>query len=147
MSEATVIPPGGGEVVGDAPDRRVEILCEHDALHATWTRFGPRRDGADLHIHHRHTDLFYVLEGELTVYTPGEELTLRPGDYLLAPRGVPHTYRVGERPARWLVTSIPAGFERFVAAVSELAEPDPGQLGRVAAEHGIDILGPPGALP
>ena len=83
----------------------------------------------------------------LTLYAPGEQLTLRPGDYLLAPRGVPHTYRVGEQPARWLVTSLPAGFERFVAAVSELDAPDPEQLGRIAAEHGIEILGPPGQLP
>lgn len=67
MSEPIVIPPGGGEVVGDSPDRRVEILSDHEALHATWSRFGPRRDGADLHVHHRHTDLFYVLEGELTL--------------------------------------------------------------------------------
>ena len=28
MSAITVLPPGGGEVVGDAPDRRVEILSD-----------------------------------------------------------------------------------------------------------------------
>lgn len=67
MSEPIVIAPGGGEVVGDAPDRRVEILSDHEALHATWSRFGAHREGADLHVHHRHTDLFYVLEGELTL--------------------------------------------------------------------------------
>ena len=66
MSAASVIPAGGGEVVGDAPDRRVEILCEHDALHATWARFGPRREGADPHVHRLHSDFFYVLDGELT---------------------------------------------------------------------------------
>jgi len=27
MSEPTLVPPGGGEVIGDSPDRRVEILC------------------------------------------------------------------------------------------------------------------------
>jgi quercetin dioxygenase-like cupin family protein len=62
-----VVPPSGGEVVGDSPDRRVEILGEHEGLHATWSRFGPRREGADLHIHRRHTDCFYVLAGELTL--------------------------------------------------------------------------------
>ena len=67
MTCATVIPPGGGEVVGDSPDRPVEILSNHETLHATWSRFGPRREGADLHVHRHHTDLFYVLEGELTV--------------------------------------------------------------------------------
>jgi mannose-6-phosphate isomerase-like protein (cupin superfamily) len=67
VSEPSVIPPAGGEVVGDSPDRRVEILCDHDALAATCSRYGPRREGADLHVHRRHSDLFYVLEGELTV--------------------------------------------------------------------------------
>ena len=63
----TVIEAGGGEVVGDSPERRVEILSDHEHVHATWTRYAPHREGADLHIHRRHTDLFYVLEGELTV--------------------------------------------------------------------------------
>ena len=82
MRAPSVIPPGGGEVVGDSPARRVEILADHDALHATWSRFGPRRDGADLHVHRRHTDLFYVLEGELTVRLGPE------GAGVLAPAGV-----------------------------------------------------------
>ena len=63
----TVIGAGAGELVGDSPERRVEILSDHEHVHATWTRYAPHRDGADLHIHRRHTDLFYVLEGELTV--------------------------------------------------------------------------------
>ena len=67
MSVPVVVPPAGGEIVGDAADRRVEILAEHDALHATWSRFGPGRDGADRHIHRGHTDLFCVLGGVLTV--------------------------------------------------------------------------------
>ena len=61
------MPPGGGEVIGDSPERRVEILCDHDAVHATVSRFGPGQDGADLHVHRRHHDLFYVLEGQLTL--------------------------------------------------------------------------------
>jgi hypothetical protein len=76
---------------------------------------------------------------------------LRPGDGMLAPRGVPHTVRAGEGGGRWLVTSTPAGFEAFVRAVGScepsVALPDPSELARVAAEHGIEILGPPGMLP
>ncbi len=33
-------------MVGDSVERRVEILCDRDELHITWTRFGPGRDGA-----------------------------------------------------------------------------------------------------
>lgn len=68
-----VLPPRTGELLGDSADRRVELLCEDGALHATWSRFGPGRDGADLHVHYRHSDLFYVLEGEryLNFHAPG----------------------------------------------------------------------------
>jgi mannose-6-phosphate isomerase-like protein (cupin superfamily) len=104
-------------------------------------------DMPPLHVHKHVDEGFYMLEGELTLFTPSERLTLRTGDYALAPHGVPHTYRVGEQPARWLTTSQPAGHERFVAAVSTLAKPDPEQLARIAAEHKIEILGPPGTMP
>jgi uncharacterized RmlC-like cupin family protein len=99
-----------------------------------------------LHVHHAEDEGFYLVEGEATLFLPGREVTLRAGDFFLAPRGVPHTYRVGDAPAKWLVTHTD-GFAGFVLAVSELPEPDPGRLTAVAAECDIEILGPPGALP
>ena len=75
----------------------------------------------------------------------------------LAPRGVPHTYRVESDGARWIVINSPAGFEQFLLAASEPApsaelppagrqlHPDP--LATAAADQGIEILGPPGTLP
>ena len=95
MSEPVVIPPGGGEIVGDAPDRRVEILSDHPALHATWSRFAAGRDGADLHVHHHHTDLFYVLDGELTVRLglAGETIGVPAGTLALVPPDVVHGFR------------------------------------------------------
>lgn len=107
----------------------------------------PAGDMPPLHVHHTEDEGFYVTEGEITLYMPGEERRLEAGDFLLAPRGVPHTYRVGEAGTRLLVTSTPAGFERFVADVAALAEVDPETLTAVAARHDIEILGPPGMLP
>ena len=52
--------------MGDSEERRVEILCDREELVVTWTRFGPHRDGASPHIHRTHSDLFFVLGGELT---------------------------------------------------------------------------------
>ena len=112
---------------------------------------GPPGDQPPLHVHHHDDEGFYVLEGELTLWVGDAVHVLRPGEGLLAPRGVPHTVRAGERGGRWLVTSTPAGFEAFVRAVASAepsaALPDPAELARVAAEHGIEILGPPGMLP
>ena len=97
MSGPIVIRPGGGEIVGDTADRRVEILSEVEPLHATSSRFGPRREGADLHVHESHVDLFYVLEGELTVRLGIEDEAVRApqGTLALVPQMVVHGFRNG----------------------------------------------------
>lgn len=82
------LPAGGGEVIGDSEDRRVELLSDRDELHATWSRFGPHRDGADLHVHLAHSDLFYVLAGELTFSAGDRELRAEPGAWVQLPPGV-----------------------------------------------------------
>jgi quercetin dioxygenase-like cupin family protein len=107
----------------------------------------PAQQMPPLHLHRAEDEGFYVTEGEATFFLPGREVTLKPGDFFLAPRGVPHTYRAGPEGARWLVAVTPAGFERFVADVAALAEQTPEALTAVAARYGIEILGPPGMLP
>src|SRR5215210_8060837 len=113
MRAPAVIPPGGGEVIGDTPGRRVEILSDHDGLHATWSRFGPGRDGAYPHIHRRHTDLFYVLAGELTIgLGPDREETVVPtGSLVIAPPLVIHAFRNGSatNEVRYLNFHAPGG--------------------------------------
>lgn len=126
MTAATVIPPGGGEVIGDAPDRRVEILCERDPLHATWSRFGPRRDGADLHVHRHHSDLFYVLDGELTVRLGphGEEMAMPAGTLARLPPLVVHGFRNGsDAEVRYLNLHAPGS--RFASYLRSLRDGSP----------------------
>jgi quercetin dioxygenase-like cupin family protein len=117
----------------------------------------PAGDMPPLHVHRTDDEGFYLLEGSLTLWVGPERIDLQPGEFVLAPHGVPHTYRVqSDDGARWLVTSSDASFARFVAAAGVSAtenrlpdptEPDIDRLSKLAAEHGIDILGPPGALP
>jgi mannose-6-phosphate isomerase-like protein (cupin superfamily) len=90
-----LVPPGGGEVIGDAPDRRVEILYEDDSVHATWTRFAAGRDGADLHVHRLHSDVFYVLAGELTLKLAEGETVAEAGTFVRVPPMVAHGFRNG----------------------------------------------------
>jgi len=107
----------------------------------------PAGEMPPLHVHQNEDEGFYVLDGELTLYLPGDSVTLRAGEFFFAPREVPHSYEVGADGALVLVSSVPSGFERFVAAVAELDEVSPEILGATAAEYGIEILGPPGARP
>jgi mannose-6-phosphate isomerase-like protein (cupin superfamily) len=90
-------------VIGDAPHRRVEILSDHETLHATWSRFGPHTDGADLHVHRHHTDCFYVLEGEAEFVLNDEVVRAGPGSFVAAPIGAVHGFRnAGEGELRLL---------------------------------------------
>jgi mannose-6-phosphate isomerase-like protein (cupin superfamily) len=112
----TVIPPGGGEVVGDSPERRVEILCEDDRVHITWTRLAPGRDGADLHIHRLHTDVFYVLEGELGLKLAEGSAVVGPRTFVKVPPMVAHGFRnAGDGELRYLNFHAPGtGFAEYM---------------------------------
>jgi quercetin dioxygenase-like cupin family protein len=87
--------PGEGETVTDRPERTLRILAELDQLIVTWFRYKPGEVGPDPHIHRRHTDAFYVLEGEVE-FTLGPKLktmTGSPGTLAAAPPNVVHTFR------------------------------------------------------
>jgi quercetin dioxygenase-like cupin family protein len=147
VTESLVIRPRTGEIVGDAPDRRIEILCEHDAVHATWSRFGPRREGADLHVHRLHSDLFYVLEGELTarIGPDGEAVAVPAGTLVRVPPLVVHGYRnAGDAEVRFLNLHAPGqGFAPYMRARRDGAphgfdqEPPPPGGGRPAADASV----------
>jgi quercetin dioxygenase-like cupin family protein len=117
----------------------------------------PAGDQPPLHVHRTDDEGFYVIEGRLKLWFGDQVRELGPGEFAQAPHGVPHTYRVESPEAvRVLVTSSDASFDRFVRAYGEPAseprlpepsEPDPERLGMLAWKHGIEILGPPGALP
>ena len=133
----------------------VEVYAdgEHSVLEMT----APPGDQPPLHVHNDSEEGFYLLEGEVAFWAGEDERVLRPGEFVLGPKGVPHTYRVeGETPARFIVTSSTGAFAAFVQAYGVPAEraelptdvvPDVERLGRLAAEHGIELVGPPGMLP
>src|SRR5262252_4780860 len=75
---------------------------------------GRAGDMPPLHVHHGVDELFYVLEGRMTLFLPGEHVELEAGDAFRAPRDVPHAYRVDSETARWLAFCEPAGFDAFV---------------------------------
>ena len=118
---------------------------------------GRRGDMPPLHVHHRDDETFYVLEGELTLFLGEQQVTLGRGQAALAPRDVPHVYRVDSELARWLVITSPGGFEQFVRAIAEPADRDelpptgrpvdPEAVAQAAGEAGIEVLGPAGTLP
>jgi quercetin dioxygenase-like cupin family protein len=86
--------PGEGETVTDRAERTIRILCGHELLDLTWTRYEPGERGPDPHVHHRHVDAFYVLEGELVFgLGPDVEPVRAPaGTFVAAPPNLVHTF-------------------------------------------------------
>ena len=104
------------------------------------------------HLHRNEDEGFYVLEGELTLVQDGRCRLVRAGEFVFAPRNVPHGLRVagGER-VRTLIVANPAGFEEFICEMGAPARsmtypprvpPDLEKLVHLAAKYGIEILGP-----
>jgi thiamine-phosphate pyrophosphorylase len=77
----------------------------------------PDYDGADRHVHLRHADCFYVLEGELELCADEEIVRAGPGTCVVVPAGVPHSFTsVGS--ARFVNVHAPScGFAEYLRRV------------------------------
>ncbi|MGS2618366.1 quercetin 2,3-dioxygenase [Micromonospora sp. LZ34] len=106
-----------------------------------------------LHRHQVEDEMFYVLSGTARFHCADQTFLAGPGDFVLLPVGLAHTFTVGpDEPLRALQLTTPGGFERFAAeaglpaAERRLPDPlpiDPAALGHAAARNGIELLGPP----
>lgn len=115
-----------------------------------------RGDSPPLHVHLREDEVFHILEGDFRFQIGREQRSGKAGDTVLAPKGVPHTYRVDSDRGRWLTVTTHEQFEEFVRAVARRAEaselPPAGgppsaeaieALTAVAKRFGVAIVGPP----
>lgn len=100
-----------GEAMSDRAERTVRAISEHPLLDATWSRYEPGERGPDPHVHHRHTDAFYIAEGEIT-FGLGQELgevRAPAGTFVLVPANVIHTFgNEGDVTARYLNLHAPS---------------------------------------
>jgi mannose-6-phosphate isomerase-like protein (cupin superfamily) len=119
------------------------------ALFAVEIRMAP---GGGPPVMHRHApgEVYRVIEGEFTFYVaddgdaPARRITAGPGDVVPLAGNTPHTVR-NESTAdavAFVVHAPGALMEGFSRAVAALTDPDMETAMKVAADHGIELLGP-----
>ena len=125
MSEGQVLEPGEGKVIplpgATMVFKALSGRASGDYIVGEFTAeagfAGPRP-----HLHRKHEELFYVLEGEFDFFTGEQFVRLGPGSFINVPPGVVHDFRnPGTLPARWLGIASPGGLDRYFEEVMALA--------------------------
>jgi quercetin dioxygenase-like cupin family protein len=100
--------------------------------------------GPPLHSHVSQIELFHIVKGQHKFRLGDEEITVGPGDCVLVPAGVPHTFQnVDEENGRLHFELLPSGtaeafFDRLVNDFEGI-----GDMAAFFGEHGLELLGPP----
>jgi mannose-6-phosphate isomerase-like protein (cupin superfamily) len=108
-------------------------------------------------LHTRDEDEAYrVTQGIVTFFVGGETISAGPGDVVVAPADVERTFRVESDRAVWLVLTHVRSLSRFEDFNRAVSEPVVGgwpsleeaaTVASIASANGIELIGPPGALP
>ena len=151
-ADVALPPPGPTPFVTHAGDgdtvvlrgSRYEVLAPSKATAGVMTllKIDLRRGSEPPpHIHHRETEVFYLLSGTMAFQAGGTKLTAGPGDLVYLPRNVLHGYRVTSPVARVLLLAVPGGLDRFFVALAH----QPALARQLSQRFGIQPVLPPGS--
>lgn len=108
------------------------------------TTIEPGFPGPPLHRHERLHDMFYVLDGVLTMRLGDETHELGTGTFVCVPPGVTHTFcNSSEQPARFLNFNTPAGWEDYMRELGHAAASGPlstETIGDIASRYDFQIV-------
>jgi mannose-6-phosphate isomerase-like protein (cupin superfamily) len=90
------------------------------------TTLEPAFPGPKPHVHHETLDMFFVLEGTLTMQLGDETLDLFAGSFVLVPPGTAHTFsNRTDQTVRLLNMNAPAGLENYLREMADAMAKDP----------------------
>jgi len=91
-----VLENGEGDrlLTGDQLHRIAAAQKNTDGKYIFVVSDGPKGDPIVEHYHDHHTETFFCLQGQMTMWANGEEIVLFPGDFLHVPAGTVHSYRL-----------------------------------------------------
>jgi quercetin dioxygenase-like cupin family protein len=144
--EATVHRPGEGERIGGPTTVTIKATGEetNNSFYLGEGVFEPGFPGPPPHRHHRLHDMFYVLDGTLTMRLGDETLELESGSFVCVPPGVVHTFsNLSDAPVRLLNFNTPAGWENYMRDLAEalaIGTPTQEEIGRIASRYDFEVV-------
>jgi quercetin 2,3-dioxygenase len=115
---------------------------------------GPKGDAIPEHFHEKHSEVFFCLEGQMTMFAEGEEIVLNPGDFLHAPAFTKHSYRLDTHYTKFIGFLATGLFEPFFHTLGDVyddyifpSDPPPFRFDRVLQKIETLDLKPTGVIP
>lgn len=104
----------------------------------------PKSIGAPMHKHTHEDEISFVLEGELSVIQQGEVQTAHPGQYIVKPRGIFHTFwNSGDERVRFMEIITPGNFEYYFVEIAAFLlpgqPPQTDKMRETAAKYGLIV--------
>jgi uncharacterized cupin superfamily protein len=104
----------------------------------------PKSIGSPMHKHTHEDEISYVLEGELSTIQDGKVQTASPGQYIVKPRGIFHTFwNAGNDRVRFIEIITPGNFEYYFAELAQFLQPGkPPQVDKIretGAKYGLVV--------
>jgi quercetin dioxygenase-like cupin family protein len=144
--EATVHRPGEGEKIGGPTTVTIKATGRetNDSFYLGEGVFEPGFPGPPPHRHRRLHDMFYVLDGTLTMRLGDETLELEPGSFVCVPPGVVHTFsNPSDIAVKILNFNTPAGWENYMrdlAAALAGGTPTQEEIGQIASRYDFEVV-------
>ncbi len=145
VTTITAVPKGEGDLL-QVLDDHVRVLASAAQTAASYELFevsGAEGSGPPPHTH-PWDEAYFMLEGELDVAIADQVQRAKAGDFLLAPGGAVHSFRIAGGPARFLVLTTGDGAGAFFRAMDrEIGNPPPSleAVCALAARHGVMLAG------
>jgi quercetin dioxygenase-like cupin family protein len=144
--EATVHRPGEGEKIGGPTTVTIKATGRetNDSFYLGEGVFEPGFPGPPSHRHRGLHDMFYVLDGTLTMRLGDETLELEPGSFVCVPPGVVHTFsNPSDTAVKILNFNTPAGWENYMrdlAAALAGGTPTQEEIGQIASRYDFEVV-------
>ncbi|MDA7027158.1 quercetin 2,3-dioxygenase [Bacillus sp. CLL-7-23] len=116
-----VLEAGEGErlLTGDQLHRIVATQKNTDGQFIVVSSEGPKGEQIVDHYHEHHTETFYCIEGQMTMWADGKEIQLNPGDFLHVPAHTVHSYRFDSHYTKMVGLLVPGLFEPFFRTLGD----------------------------